>query len=446
MVFASPRSFTATISTSASRRRTERKKLRPIRPNPLMPTRTLMQPPLKAMSPARRILAAARPVEISGRRALHPLRAPITLAGSGSALVRRRIQTPSGATVRSVVQSGGGGRPRSFPSGPLAPVAPRARASRCTRASRRCAAAFVAGGSQRRASSLQRERRVADAQARDLAQLRRQLVEPALALQPADRPELRVRSPARAHDVGVVGVGEAVGAGAGRCDDGLLAEAQRGVLRAEEGEEVGDRLRPLRVGDRVAAPLVDGEREPFGSGELGEEARRVGVRRAQLEVRVPRTARRAGGEEARRAGTRPGSRGGRRRAGAGAPAARGWRRERRPRSAPAERARRPRGGAGSASPARRRAAGTSGSRRARRRSAGARTPAARPARWPAPGGARCARRRAGGRSRHRARGPTAPPAGSRPCAARSPPARTATSSERRRPRARRPPAPGSRRL
>ena len=54
MVFASPRSFTATISTSASRRRTERKKLRPIRPNPLMPTRTLMQPPLKAMSPARR--------------------------------------------------------------------------------------------------------------------------------------------------------------------------------------------------------------------------------------------------------------------------------------------------------------------------------------------------------------------------------------------------------
>jgi len=48
----------------------------------------------------------------------------------GSVLVRRRIQTPSDAKVLSVVQTGGGGRPRSFPSGPPHIVRRSAAASR----------------------------------------------------------------------------------------------------------------------------------------------------------------------------------------------------------------------------------------------------------------------------------------------------------------------------
>ena len=122
IVFASPRSFTATISRSASRLRAERKKLRPIRPNPLIPTRTLIPSPLDVSGAAILSGRARRktPVENSGRKALAHLRgADYARRESGSALVGRRIQTPSGVTVWSVARSGGGGRPRSFPSGPL---------------------------------------------------------------------------------------------------------------------------------------------------------------------------------------------------------------------------------------------------------------------------------------------------------------------------------------
>ena len=46
IVFASPRSLTATISKSPSRSRCARKKFRPMRPKPLMPTRVaISQPP-----------------------------------------------------------------------------------------------------------------------------------------------------------------------------------------------------------------------------------------------------------------------------------------------------------------------------------------------------------------------------------------------------------------
>ena len=55
IVATSPRSFAATISTSASRATAARKKFRPIRPKPLMPTRVAIDPPGRSrlLSPRR---------------------------------------------------------------------------------------------------------------------------------------------------------------------------------------------------------------------------------------------------------------------------------------------------------------------------------------------------------------------------------------------------------
>ena len=218
----------------------------------------------------------------------------------------------------------------------------------------------------------QRERRVAEPQQRDLPQLRRELVQAALALQPADGAELDVGGAARSHDVGVVGVGEPVRPRPRRGHDRLLAEARapppgrRGTRAARRSSRCPSRRRPRGRSARTTA-----RRKPSRGGQLGEEGCRLGVgasaaRGARCAARWP--SRRRG---TLRAGTPPGSRSARRHAAAAARAARGSRRGRPPRSAPGWPARRPRGGAGSASPARRRAACTSGSRRGRRRSAGA---------------------------------------------------------------------------
>ena len=55
IVFASPRSFAATISKSASRFSAARKKFRPIRPNPLIPTRTAMSLPCRSRAASLRM-------------------------------------------------------------------------------------------------------------------------------------------------------------------------------------------------------------------------------------------------------------------------------------------------------------------------------------------------------------------------------------------------------
>jgi hypothetical protein len=95
----------------------------------------------------------------------------------------------------------------------------------------------------------------------------------------------------------VIGVGEAVRTGPSRGDDRLLAEAQRRLLGAEEREQIGDRLAPLRVGERVPVPLVYGEPEAIGSRQLRKERRRLDVGRPQLEVRAAGPAGRARGQE-----------------------------------------------------------------------------------------------------------------------------------------------------
>ena len=101
------------------------------------------------------------------------------------------------------------------------------------------------------------------------------------------------------------------------------SSAQRRLARAREREQVADRLVPLRVGDRVRAPLGDAQRDALARGDVGEElARRRARSRPQLEMRVARARERAARRAARRAGRRRGSTSGRRRASAAARAAR----------------------------------------------------------------------------------------------------------------------------
>ena len=215
-------------------------------------------------------------------------------------------------------ETGGGGRPRSFPSGPLAGTALELREPLELAPAGAARPPSSRAGGTRRASSRSESVGWRTRRRGDLAQLRRELVEPALALEPPDRPELRLGGAARAHDVRVVGVGEPVRPGARRRDDGLLAEAQRRLLRAEEREELGDRLDALRVRDRVPAPLVDrraGSPPPRASS--ARNARRA--RRRPPAARDGRSAARSPSRrrETRRADRRPGSTGGRRRAAGG---------------------------------------------------------------------------------------------------------------------------------
>src|SRR2546421_5519675 len=103
IVFASPRSLIATISKFPPRSRCARKKFRPIRPNPLIPTRVLaMETSLNEECRHRTAMSNFAAVFFCrGRRPF------VILRNGGSALVRRRIQTPSDATVLSVVQPEG---------------------------------------------------------------------------------------------------------------------------------------------------------------------------------------------------------------------------------------------------------------------------------------------------------------------------------------------------
>jgi hypothetical protein len=138
---------------------------------------------------------------------------------------------------------------------------------------------------------------VPDPEAGHLPELGCQLAQPSLALQAADRAQLDVGSAARAHDVGVVGVREAVRTGPRRRDDSLLAEAQRRLLRAEEGEQLPHGLGALGVGKGVMAALVHRHGKAILLRKLGQEGRRVRRGGAQLEVRVSRAADRPRGEE-----------------------------------------------------------------------------------------------------------------------------------------------------
>ena len=177
MVLRSPRSLAATISMSAPDACTARKKLRPMRPKPLMPTRTVTgrSPRQKSrsrrrvndvtstLSPARRAVEPARPayVRVTG---LRPARRP---ACPGSGWPRcRGCRGPARACRPSRAAGGSGRRSRPWSAaGRAAGRAPRGEACLCS--SRRSPAIFRwSGTSSPRISSARSTRAPAATAAR----------------------------------------------------------------------------------------------------------------------------------------------------------------------------------------------------------------------------------------------------------------------------------------
>src|SRR5918999_2099117 len=100
---------------------------------------------------------------------------------------------------------------------------------------------------------------MADAKARDLAELRRQIVETPSPLEPAHGLDLGLRRTARADEVGVVGVRQPVRARLRCTDDGSLLKRQGRVAPARGGERSGDRVDTLPIRDAMPATLLHGE-------------------------------------------------------------------------------------------------------------------------------------------------------------------------------------------
>ena len=236
----------------------------------------------------------------------------------------------------------------------------------------------------------------------------------------------------------MVGVRDPVRAGARLGDDRVLVQRQRRVARAGEGEDVRDRLRALRVRDRVPPAVVDAELDVFLLRDPGEQLCPGAARGADLEVWRARAADRAAAEQ-RAAQIRAATARARRRPAWAAPPAARAGPTARPRRAglPARAGRRPHG-AGTASRVRRRGGCTCGSRPRRRTSGRARTRGGRPQTRRGRDGRRTRRARGGAGCRQCGRGRRARPAGRSASAARprrargGRPQKAACSSSRRR--------------
>ena len=124
-----------------------------------------------------------------------------------------------------------------------------------------------------------------------------QIVGKRVEVETAERFQLGVRGPARAHEIGVVGVREPVGVGARRRKHGLLLEREHEVYGPGRHQDVGDRLGSLGVGGRVRAPLLDVQLAAEARCDPGEEMRPVGLGSADLELRAPRPAERSRAEQ-----------------------------------------------------------------------------------------------------------------------------------------------------
>ena len=131
----------------------------------------------------------------------------------------------------------------------------------------------------------------------DLPQLRRQLLQVAGSAEPLDRTQLLVGRTARANQVRMVGVGEAIRARAGRAEDGALLEDEDGAARAGECEHALDRVQPFGISDGVPASVGDPELDSFFGGEACEEVSALRFGAAKLEVRRARAAQRAAAQQ-----------------------------------------------------------------------------------------------------------------------------------------------------
>src|SRR5439155_21944418 len=82
-----------------------------------------------------------------------------------------------------------------------------------------------------------------------------------------------------------------------RGDDGALFEDEDDIRGARGDEQVGDRLGPLRVRDRVPPAVRDVQLRPFARGDARDEVRAVELGRADLEMRIAWPAQRSRAEE-----------------------------------------------------------------------------------------------------------------------------------------------------
>jgi hypothetical protein len=97
--------------------------------------------------------------------------------------------------------------------------------------------------------------------------------------------ELFMGSSARPHEIGVVGVGKAVGAGASPGHDGAFLEDKDGATRAGQRKDVGDCLHPFRICNSMSFAVENAEAATLFSREACDEGRAVGADAPDLEVR-----------------------------------------------------------------------------------------------------------------------------------------------------------------
>ena len=88
-----------------------------------------------------------------------------------------------------------------------------------------------------------------------LAQPRRQCIEPTFGGESPHGLSLPVCGARGAHEIRVIGVGEAVRPPACRADNGSFLEDEDSIVRTGRCEHIGDRLRAFRVGDGVPATV-----------------------------------------------------------------------------------------------------------------------------------------------------------------------------------------------
>ena len=135
------------------------------------------------------------------------------------------------------------------------------------------------------------------AKLRDLLEALGQLCELAAPPQPLDGAELIMRSPAGAHEIGVVGVCESVRTGPGCGDHGTFLEEEHGLVRPGECQHVRDRLHPLRIRDGMTAAVENTEVRALFVGDAGKERGAVRACAPDLEVRRARPAEGSAAEE-----------------------------------------------------------------------------------------------------------------------------------------------------
>ena len=123
------------------------------------------------------------------------------------------------------------------------------------------------------------------AQLRDFAKLWRELSEAARSLQPPHCLELGVRRPAGSNQIGVIRIGEPIGAGFRRSHHCLLLQIEGGVVRARSGKHPGNSVDAFGVGECVVTSLGDAQLGAFGGRGGGDRFGSGTALAANLEVR-----------------------------------------------------------------------------------------------------------------------------------------------------------------